>query len=170
MPNITPPYSGSISGWTSTAIGWSAAPARCRESSTAVTAATKASKPLIPMTDSNWPAIDDVAMSSTTEELRATSARWSPPMRSKASRTAAWPPTAAPASMASENAVVSTTPGRHRQTGGATPGQRLRLAARQRGSSAAASSRATTNGRSVSGALVGRCARSPHLMATPFLP
>ena len=45
MPNITPPYAGSISGWTSTAIGWSAAPARCRESSTAVTASTNASKP-----------------------------------------------------------------------------------------------------------------------------
>ena len=38
MPNITPPYAGSISGWTSTAIGCSAAPARFRESSTAVTA------------------------------------------------------------------------------------------------------------------------------------
>ena len=40
------------------------------------------------MTDSNWPAIDDVAVSSTTEELRATRACWSPPARSKASRTA----------------------------------------------------------------------------------
>ena len=53
MPNITPPYAGSMSGWTSTAIGWSAAPARSAESSTAVTAATNASKPLMPMTDSN---------------------------------------------------------------------------------------------------------------------
>ena len=86
---MTPPYRGSISGWTSTAIGWSAAPARSRESRTAITAVTNSSNPLIPITDSNWPAIDDSAVSSTTEELRATSARSSPPARSKASFTAA---------------------------------------------------------------------------------
>jgi hypothetical protein len=53
MPNITPPNLGSIRGWTSTAIGRSAAPARPRESSTAATAVTNSSKPSIPMTDSN---------------------------------------------------------------------------------------------------------------------
>jgi hypothetical protein len=82
QPNITPPYAGSINGWTSTAMGWSAAPARFRDSSTAVTASAKASKPEMPITDSNWPAIDDDAMSSTTEELRATRALLSPSARS----------------------------------------------------------------------------------------
>ena len=53
-----------------------AAPARARESSTCFTATVNASKPRIPMTDSNWPAIDESAVSSTTDELRATSG-WS---------------------------------------------------------------------------------------------
>ena len=85
------------------------------------------------MIDSNWPAIDDVAMSSTTDELRATSDFWSPPARSKASRTAACPATSAPASIASENAVVSTTPGRDASPAAAAPRQGRRLAAGERG-------------------------------------
>jgi hypothetical protein len=47
-----------------------------------LTAAVKASKPSMPITDSNWPAIDESAVSSTTEELRATSERSSPSARS----------------------------------------------------------------------------------------
>ncbi len=87
-PNMTPPNRGSMSGWTSTAIGESVAPARSRESRTASTAAVNSSSPLMPMTDSNWPAIDEAAVSSTTDELRATRAWRSPSARSKASFTA----------------------------------------------------------------------------------
>jgi hypothetical protein len=47
-------------------------PVRARESSTVRTATTKSSKPRTPMTESNWPAIDDPAVSSSTDELRAT--------------------------------------------------------------------------------------------------
>ena len=73
IPNMTPPDVGSIKGWTSTAIGWSLAPARSRDTSTRFTATVNASRPRMSITDSNWPAIDESAVSSTTDELRATS-------------------------------------------------------------------------------------------------
>ena len=67
-----------MSGCTSTAIASSVAPARARESRTCFTATAKASNPWIPMTESNWPAIDDSDVSSTTDELRATRSCSSP--------------------------------------------------------------------------------------------
>src|SRR5215510_8880011 len=109
-PNMTPPTSGSSSGWTSTAMGWSSAPARSRDSSTTSTAVTNASKPWTPITEANWPAIDDSAVSSTSDELRATRSRSSPPASSNACRTAGCPATEAPASTSSQNAVVRTSP------------------------------------------------------------
>ena len=111
-PNSTPPCRGSISGWTRTAIGVPATPARSLESRTVCTASAKAGNPEMPMIESNCPAIEEPAVSSSTDELRATRDCSSPPASSKARRSAGCSPRCAgSASMAAVNTVVSTTPG-----------------------------------------------------------
>ena len=113
------------------------------------------------MTDSNWPAIDESAVSSTTDELRATRLRSSPPARRNASATAGWPSTGAPASTSSQNAVVSTNPP---SVASPAPSARARAAALPPARStlrARASPRDTTMG--------GRRAEAPSSGAwTPF--
>src|SRR6266511_1728897 len=122
--------------------------------------------------------MDDAAVSSATEELRATRARWSPPARWNASRTAAWPARSAPPSTALQNTVVSTTPGRVASPAVAARASAAALPPVSAGASAASSSSSTMNGRSAStsrGALptcasvIPRCSSSVHrLLAGPF--
>jgi hypothetical protein len=135
-----------MSGCTSTAIGEAATPAVRRESSTHRTAATNSSKPRIPMTEANWPAIDDVARSSTTDDERATSDRRAPPARANASRTAGWAATSAPASTAAEKAVVNTTPGSVLSSRDAARARAAAFPPVSIGLAAEASSRPTTAG------------------------
>ena len=165
IPNITPPNRGSISGWTRTAIGWSAAPARCRESSTGVTAATNASKPLMPMTDSNWPAIDDVGRVLDDRGAAGHERPSSPPARSKASRTAGCCATSAPPSTASQNAVVRTTPGSVARPAAAPRARAAALPPVSAGSTAASSPRSTTKGRSCLHGARWRARCSPERLA-----
>src|SRR5688572_21113332 len=94
--------------------------------------------------------MDDFAVSSTTEELRATSDPWPPPARSNASRTAGCWATSAPLSMASENTVVSTTPGRVARPAAAPRASAAALPPVRAGSSAASSPNSTMKGRSAS--------------------
>ena len=108
-PNSTPASSGSTIGCTRTAIGCSAAPARRLESRTVRTARARPSTDPTSATDSNWPAAEDVAVSSTTDEERAMSG--TSPSRSTTSASEGFAARSSSPGAERQKAVVSTMPG-----------------------------------------------------------
>ena len=99
------------------------------------------------MTDSNRPAIEDSAESSTTDELRATRSRSFPRASSKASRTSGTAVTSTPPSTRSENTVVNTMPGKVGRPTWAAVAKALALPPVSVASRAAAAPSSTTSGR-----------------------